>query len=83
MSAAGRFTWRAVGLRICADSTSVFVAGVGVDFDQTLDVFPKRMSAPNVSMQIFADNIEYSGREHAIHHAGKNCSNNACDDHII
>jgi hypothetical protein len=73
----------AVGSTMCADSTSVFVAGVGIDFDQTLDVFPKCKSASNVSMQILADNIEYSGRKYAIHNAGKNCSNNACDDHII
>jgi hypothetical protein len=61
----------------------VFVAGVGVNFDPTLDVFPKCKSVSGISIQILADKIEFSGRKHALHHAGKKRSNNACDDRII
>lgn len=40
-----------------ANSMLVFRAGVGIDFDQSLDVFPKCEFISHASLRILADGI--------------------------
>lgn len=57
MSAAGMFGSTYLDRECVANSTLVFRAGVGIDFDPSLDVFPKREFISYVSLRILADGI--------------------------